>query len=72
MPRRRGRPRIYDWDRWFARDRFVLTAGKEYRVSQSSMVSQIRDAAGAAGVSVHIEDKGDRIEVRVNRERASA
>jgi hypothetical protein len=60
-----GRPRSYDWERWFRRLRVTLVRGRHYHCSHSSFAQQIRNAAFARHLSVSVEDKGDRFVVRV-------
>lgn len=59
------RPAKYNWEEWFTRGRFTLRRGRDYRVSQSSMVQQVRNAAHEAGLHVSIQDAGNRLVVTV-------
>jgi len=53
---KRGRPRLYDWDVWFARQSFALRRDKDYFCSSLSMAQQVRDAACRRGIPVTIEE----------------
>ena len=51
--------RKYDWEGWFARRRFTLRRGTDYRTSTLSMAQQVRNAAAARGGSVQIIETAD-------------
>jgi hypothetical protein len=57
--------RLYQWDVWFKRSRFVLVRGHHYRVSQSSICNAARNEASRLGLSVSVEDLGRSIVVTV-------
>ena len=61
--------RLYDWDDWFSRGRFVLRAGFEYLCSNSSMAQQVRVQASHRGAFVSIRDEITRLVVEVSAER---
>lgn len=58
MPTKKGRPhgRLYDWDEWFAKPRFVLKKGRHFGCGMASMSQQIRDRAGDRGLRVSIKE----------------
>jgi transcriptional regulator with XRE-family HTH domain len=62
----RGRPQLYDWDKWFARRRFTLRRGEDYRCSQSSMSQQVRNAAAARGLNVSLVEGEGQLTVLVH------
>jgi hypothetical protein len=62
MPRK-----LYDWDDWFSRPRFILRKGRDYDCAQSSMAQQIRNAAAARNLLVNVRDTGTGFIVWVTR-----
>ena len=57
--------RIYEWDNWFARRRFTLRRGEDYRCSQSSMSQQVRNAATARRLRVSLVEGEGQLTVLV-------
>jgi len=55
----------YEWDYWFSYPTFELQQGRDYHVSQSAMVQQVRNMASRYGVRVSIEDRGTSLVVEV-------
>jgi hypothetical protein len=53
-PRKRGRPKRYQWNIWFKQNRFTLKRGVHYDATQSAMAQMIRNAAVRAGVKVSV------------------
>jgi len=53
--------KIYDWDRWFSKDRFLLTRGQDFTCLPHGMAQMIRNAAYARDrkVSISINEGGD-------------
>jgi hypothetical protein len=60
--------RLYDWDSWFSRDRFVLRAGEDFICSNSSMAQQVRVEAHHQRVYVMVRDEITRLVVEVSSE----
>ena len=46
--------RKYPWDRWFGKQWFRVTRGRDYECTTTSFVQQIRNAAGLRNLSVRI------------------
>lgn len=59
------KPKIYDWDAWFARGHFILRRGQHFRCGQASIVQQARNAASERGLSIHLIEKYGSIDVTV-------
>ena len=63
-----GAKRLYDWGKWFGRERLILRPGRDYQCSRASFVQQLRNAAAARGVSIHIaRTNGDSVVVAVDK-----
>lgn len=60
---------IYDWEKWFDKDKFTLIQGTHYHVGHGSMAQQVRNAAKARGLGVSIVEGINRLVVRVLRKR---
>jgi uncharacterized protein YheU (UPF0270 family) len=60
--------KIYDWDGWFLRRRFVLRRGTHYDCQQSSISQQIRNAAHRRGLRINLVESEDRFTVVVQSE----
>lgn len=54
MPERRGRARKYPWDEWCDGQVRRLKRGKDYTCTTRSMSVQIRQHAGALGLSAQV------------------
>lgn len=63
--RSRGRPRLYDWDKWFSQPAFLLLVGRDYVCSQASMALQVRTEARRRKLFVKIVDSGVGLRVEV-------
>ena len=50
-----GKARIYPWEKWFKKKKFVLTKGFQYQCKTHGMAQQIRIQAGKRGLRVHIQ-----------------
>ena len=46
--------RKYPWDRWFTKQWFRVTRGKDYEGRTDSFIQQVRNAAKARNLSVRI------------------
>lgn len=57
--------RLYDWDAWLAKDRFVLRRGKDYSCPTSSIIQQLRQAASNRKVQLSVDDRGTEVAVQV-------
>lgn len=57
----------HPWDKWFSKDKFVLTRGRHFHCMTHSMVVQIRTVASSRGLSTVIQSDGDKITVFVRR-----
>lgn len=53
--RRRGRPRTYPWDFWFAQPFFVARKGRDFYSRIDSFVSTVRNNASKRGIPIHID-----------------
>ena len=51
----------YPWEKWFAKNRFILFRGKQYNCQPHSMGVQIRNAAAKRNLSVSVYIDGDKI-----------
>ena len=51
--------KLYPWDSWFLKERFVIKRGLDYKCSQSVMAQQIRNAAVQRDLRVSLEDLED-------------
>jgi hypothetical protein len=71
-PKKRGRPRMYEWAKLFARKRFRMRSGVDYTCDRLAIIQQIRNAASAHGVSVKFEDESAGVVVLVSKEGADA
>lgn len=69
---RRGRTRLYDWDRWFAGPGFTLRRGVDYQCSTISMAQQIRSKASEYPLSVTVRETSVGLVVTVWREEIGA
>lgn len=70
--RRTGRwGRVYPWERWFAKDHFTLTRGKDFRGRTYAMGGQVRNWVAkhlpSVRVSVRIAKDGESLQVKVFR-----
>lgn len=52
---KRGRKRLYDWERWFSRGTFDLRRGKHYRTLDETIGRMVRNVASARSMSASIE-----------------
>jgi hypothetical protein len=59
--------RIYPWYEWFTYKRLRLQKGKHYSCSTSTMSQQVRNAASAYGVAVHVIDELSGLLVLINK-----
>ena len=55
----------YNWEDWFERETFTIKRDKDYAVSQSAIVQQVRNRAYSRGYRVSVADLGNRITVVV-------
>lgn len=57
----------YNWDKWFSRNSFTLTRGKDFECQPHGMAQQIRNAAAPRGLTVSIKHlDGGKLKVKVN------
>lgn len=63
--------KLYEWDKWFTRNRFVLKRGKDYLCASSSFIGQIRNAAAVRKLLVSIEPVDDAFIVTVKERNGS-
>ena len=59
----RGRKRLYDWGRWFTRERFTLRRGADFACEPASMAQQLRNAASARGLWLVVTVDGNEVRV---------
>lgn len=59
--------KIYDWDGWFERRTFRLTADLDYDCGTVSMAQQVRNAATARGLRVRVVERPDGLTITVIR-----
>lgn len=67
--RKRNRPSVYPWTKWFTQGTFTLLRGKDYQVADYSMAQQIRNRAmrDPTILTVHIDIGEDRLDVSIVR-----
>ena len=58
--------RVYPWNDWLGKPRTVILRGVHYRCSQSSMQTQIRNAASRRGVKVRLIDTNTEFIIETN------
>ena len=56
---KRGHPGIYPWAKWFARRKFVLVNGTDFKCQPHGMVQMIRNRAGINKVKVSLSVHGN-------------
>ena len=59
----------YDWETWFAQGRVVIRRGVDYFCTQSSMASQVRNAASRRGIRVRLIDNDNSFAIEAVDER---
>lgn len=61
-----GRPAAYPWEFWLARQRLVLRRGRDYACTNSTMASNVRNAASQRGISISVEERDGGLVVTIH------